>query len=175
MKSLKDFLTEAKEQKTIVMSEKDFQKKFGKGHKIEAPHPNPCIKYVDGNRDIRYDVIPTGASAWISEVSDEDKRWYAISQQTYDFIKDVTVYEIETYKTSKPTALLADTMHFPTFEMMSERETKKYRTDPDPNANELGMIRCNGNIGTFAQMFTDKNIKEVEKRLEKMGFKINYK
>lgn len=174
MKSLKDFLTEAKE-KNIVISEKDFNKKFGKGHKIEAPYPNPCIKYVDGNRSVRYDVIPTGASAWISEVSDEDKRWYAISQQTYDFIKDVTVYEVETYKTSKPTPLLADTLHFPTFDIMSEKETDIYRTNPDPNANELGMVRCNGSIGTFSQMFTDKNIEEVEKRLKKMGFTIKYK
>lgn len=175
MKSLKEFLTEANEQKTVVISEKDFQKKFGKGHKIDTPHANTCIKYVDGNRDIAYNVIPTGASAWISEVDDENKRWYAISQQTYDFIKDVTVYEIETYKTNKSTSLLADTMHFPRFEMMSEREMKKYRTNPDPNANELGMIQCNGSIGSFAQMFTDKNIKEVENRLEKMGFKIKYK
>lgn len=175
MKSLTQFLTEAKEQKTVMMSEKDFFKKFGKGHDIDSPHPNPWIKYVDGNRDIRYNVVPTGASAWISVVSDEDKRWYSLTQEVYDAIKDVTVYNIETYNTSKPTALLADTFHFPTFEIMSERETKKYRTNIDPNANELGMIRCNGNIGTFAQMFTDKNIKEVEKRLEKMGFKINYK
>jgi hypothetical protein len=174
MKSLKDFLTEAKEEKTVVIPEKEFLKKFGKGHKIETPHRNPCIKYVDGNMDIRYNVVPTGASAWISEVNDTDKRWYAYSPRTYEFIKDVTVYEIKTYKVGESTALLADTFHFPTFELMSERETKKFRTNPDPNANELGMILCNGNIGSFAQMFTDKNIKEVEKRLKKMGFEIKY-
>ena len=174
MKGLKEFLTEAKEQKIIVMPEKDFLKKFGKGHDISSPHPNPCIKYVDGNKDVRYNVVPTGASAWISVVNDDDKRWFVESRKTYEFIKDITVYEIKTYKVGESTALLADTFHFPRFELMSERETKKFMNDFDPNANELGMIRCNGNIGSFAQLFTDKNIEEVEKRLKKMGFQIKY-
>ena len=174
MKSLTEFLTESKT-KTIVVPEEKFFNKIAKGHDVDSPYRNPWIKILDGDDSVEYHIVPTGSTAWVEELDDEAKLWYCASKNIADNIKDEKVYKISTYETKNPSASINDTYYFPTFELMSERETKKYRTDPDPNANEPGMIRCNGNIGTFAQMFTDKNIKEVEKRLKKMGFEINYK
>ena len=152
---------------SVYISEKNFTK-LSKNKKVTMPLPNKSIKIIDNNKDIRFDVVPNGSIAIIEKMKDDDKNWYLRGGDAQKY-ENQSVFVIKLYSSNEKTALLKDTIGFPTFELLNYFGFKSNYGVPE---NSIGMLNISGNLGSYAHAFTAESMDKIKQVLNFIGFKI---
>lgn len=152
---------------SVCISEKNFNK-ISKNKTVSSPYPNERIKIIDNNNNIKYNVMPNGATAIITQMNDDEKSWYLRGGDAQKY-KNQVVFIIKLYSANKEIVLAKDTIYFPIFELLNHFGYKSKYGIPE---NSIGVLDVSANLGSYAHAFSAKAIDKIKQVIEFVGFKI---